>query len=163
MKTRNKVKLCLRVMEIGRLNMINSFTSYEPELYLPIVYSAISSEVEKLSIEKVQLMWLNFHWKVLQLLTEENNLSENNQEILYTFFAKYFQNLISKYIKGNKDENSELFIKLIYGKITVISKMINVGIKHSNYKNQLILQYETEKLLYNSVLTKIKDRYGKTT
>lgn len=156
MNLNHSVSFSLAVLKFSRLNMINQFINFEQDLYFSIINSSKGNEIKALSIEKVKLMWLNFHWQALELMQQDEKISVTEEKELTIFFAVFFKKLLSQFLDGNSVENTELFRRLINNKLNVINQLIDVGLKHTSNKNQLILQYEIEKLKYDSILNKIQ-------
>lgn len=155
----DKIKIMLNLLKIMRENLIKDFLDHIPDIYLPSFKYENERQLMLLSIEKYFMTWLNSYWHIFEDKIKNLVLQNIKEELKYDAdFVQLYMSLLKQWqIEGNHLEFSDLMKTLLNQKIQVLNHILEMGEKSQKQYNQLQLQYEKDKAIFDRTIKQLGD------
>lgn len=137
--------------------MVQDFLSHNTEIYKPSYKYENSPVMLKLAREKYFINWLSSHWQVFNH-TAAHFLVEERQ-IINTFFAHVFLELLSKWaiVKTTDSSQLNLGVELVKEMQTALNQFMKAGENAENSHNILELALEKNSVLFNRRIKELSE------
>jgi aryl carrier-like protein len=155
----NKIKIMFSLLKIMRANLIQDFLDHIPDIYRPSFKYENERQLLLLSIEKYFMTWLNSYWHIFEDKIEKLASQDMKEELKYDAdFIQLYMSLLKQWqIEGNHLQFSELMQTLLNQKIQGLNHILEMGEKSQKQYNQLQLQYEKDKAIFERTIKQLGD------